>query len=132
MIVDTINIINNDGLVIIKMIMVSIKIMIMLLFVPVVKHEVVGVVGAVVAVPYNCTPSYALPGDRPALILWYKDRAKLPIYRYTASYTVNRIGCRGCTKNGNPPGSAVNTNFPTSICPGRYVNQRCHNSWKMI
>ena len=33
---------------------------------------------------------------------------------------------------GNPPGSAVNTNFPTSICPGRYVNQRCHNSWKMI
>ena len=67
---------NNDGLVII--------IMIMVLFVPVVKHEVVGVVGAVVAVPCNCTPSYTLPGDRPALILWYKDRAKLPIYRYTA------------------------------------------------
>ena len=80
MIVDTITIINNDGLVI----MVSIIIMIMLLFVPVVKHEVVGVVGAVVAVPCNCTPSYSLPGDRPALILWYKDRAKLPIYRYTA------------------------------------------------
>ena len=83
LIVDTITIINNDGMVII--------IMIMLLFVPVVKHEVVGVVGAVVAVPCNCTPSYTLPGDRPALILWYKDRAKLPIYRYTASYTVYRV-----------------------------------------
>ena len=86
-----ITIINNDGLVIIIMIMVLIIVMIMLLFVPVVKHEVVGVVGAVVAVPCNCTPSYTLPGDRPALILWYKDRAKLPIYRYTASYTVYRV-----------------------------------------
>ena len=33
----------------------------------------------------------------------------------------------GCTKHlifGNPPGSAVNANFPTSICSGRYVSQK--------
>ena len=45
------------------------------------KHEVVGVVGEGVAIPCNCTPGYAHTGDRPALILWYKDKAKLPIYR---------------------------------------------------
>ena len=50
-------------------------------YVSVVKHEVVGVVGEGVAIPCNCTPGYAHTGDRPALILWYKDRAKLPIYR---------------------------------------------------
>ena len=47
----------------------------------VVKHEVVGVIGEGVAIPCNCTPSYAHTGDKPALILWYKDKAKLPIYR---------------------------------------------------
>ena len=50
-------------------------------YVSVVKHEVVGVVGEGVAIPCNCTPGYAHTGDRPALILWYKDKAKLPIYR---------------------------------------------------
>ena len=78
-------------IIIMIIVLIIIMIMIMVLFVPVVKHEVVGVVGAVVAVPCNCTPSYTLPGDRPALILWYKDRAKLPIYRYTSSYTVYRV-----------------------------------------
>ena len=48
----------------------------------VVKHEVVGVIGEGVAIPCNCTPSYAHTGDKPALILWYKDKAKLPIYRW--------------------------------------------------
>ena len=47
----------------------------------VVKHEVVGVVGSSVSVPCNCTPSYSNTRDSPVLILWYKDRAKLPIYR---------------------------------------------------
>lgn len=48
----------------------------------VVKHEVVGVIGEGVAIPCNCTPSYAHTGDKPALILWYKDKAKLPIYSF--------------------------------------------------
>ena len=47
----------------------------------VVKQEVVGVVGAGVAIPCNCTPSYQEQEDRPVLILWYKDTSKLPIYR---------------------------------------------------
>ena len=47
----------------------------------VVKHEVVGVIGEGVAIPCNCTPAHAHTGDKPALILWYKDKAKLPIYR---------------------------------------------------
>ena len=46
-----------------------------------VKHEVVGVRGEAVGVPCNCSPALSHPGDHPALILWYKDRAKLPIYR---------------------------------------------------
>ena len=50
----------------------------------VVKHEVVGVIGEAVAVPCNCTPAYSHLADKPALILWYKDRSKLPIYRYRA------------------------------------------------
>lgn len=54
----------------------------LIMFCSVVKHEVVGVIGEGVAVPCNCTPSSSHPGDRPALILWYKDRANLPIYRY--------------------------------------------------
>ena len=54
----------------------------MFLFVTaVVKHEVVGVIGERVAVPCNCTPAYSHLADSPALILWYKDRSKLPIYR---------------------------------------------------
>ena len=65
----------------------------------VVKHEVVGVVGEKVtkttkywisliflilkvAIPCNCTPTYSQAGDKPALILWYKDKAKMPIYRF--------------------------------------------------
>ena len=63
------------------------------------KHEVVGVVGEKVtkttkywiiliflilkvAIPCNCTPTYSQAGDKPALILWYKDKAKMPIYRF--------------------------------------------------
>ena len=34
-----------------------------------------------VAIPCNCTPTYSRAGDKPALILWYKDKAKMPIYR---------------------------------------------------
>ena len=49
--------------------------------VSVVKHEVVGVVGSSVSIPCNCTPSYSHIPDTPVLILWYKDKAKLPIYR---------------------------------------------------
>ena len=49
--------------------------------VSVVKHEVVGVVGSSVSIPCNCTPSYSHTQDSPVLILWYKDKAKLPIYR---------------------------------------------------
>jgi len=48
----------------------------------VVKHEVVGVVGEGVGIPCNCTPSYSRPDDKPVLILWYKDKAKLPIYSF--------------------------------------------------
>lgn len=48
----------------------------------VVKHEVVGVVGEGVAIPCNCTPAYSHAGDKPALILWYKDKAKMPIYSF--------------------------------------------------
>ena len=55
----------------------------------VVKHEVVGVIGEAVAVPCNCTPSHSQPGDRPALILWYKDRANLPIYRYDGAHVID-------------------------------------------
>ena len=51
----------------------------------VVKHEVVGVIGETVAVPCNCTPAYSHLADKPALILWYKDRSKLPIYRLVVS-----------------------------------------------
>ena len=51
----------------------------------VVKHEVVGVIGETVAVPCNCTPAYSHLADKPALILWYKDRSKLPIYRWAFS-----------------------------------------------
>ena len=40
-----------------------------------------GVVGEGVAIPCNCTPAYSHAGDKPALILWYKDKAKMPIYR---------------------------------------------------
>ena len=47
----------------------------------VVKHEVVGVVGSSVSIPCNCTPSYSHTQDSPVLILWYKNKAKLPIYR---------------------------------------------------
>ena len=43
--------------------------------------QVMGVVGAGVAIPCNCTPSYQEQEDRPVLILWYKDTSKLPIYR---------------------------------------------------
>ena len=42
----------------------------------------VGVIGETVAVPCNCTPAYSHLADKPALILWYKDRSKLPIYRW--------------------------------------------------
>ena len=59
------------------------------MFCSVVKHEVVGVIGEGVAVPCNCTPSSSHPGDRPALILWYKDRANLPIYRYIVTSNAN-------------------------------------------
>ena len=54
----------------------------------VVKHEVVGVIGETVAVPCNCTPAYSHLADKPALILWYKDRSKLPIYRWP-TYILN-------------------------------------------
>ena len=53
-----------------------------MIFFLVVKHEVVGVIGETVAVPCNCTPAYSHLADKPALILWYKDRSKLPIYRW--------------------------------------------------
>ena len=54
-----------------------------------VKHEVVGVIGETVAVPCNCTPAYSHLADKPALILWYKDRSKLPIYRWAFSQQLN-------------------------------------------
>ena len=48
----------------------------------VVKHEVPGVVGESVSIPCNCSPTLDThPGDKPVLIIWYKDNAKLPIYR---------------------------------------------------
>ena len=53
------------------------------------KHEVVGVIGETVAVPCNCTPAYSHLADKPALILWYKDRSKLPIYRWAFSQQLN-------------------------------------------
>ena len=58
------------------------------------KHEVVGVIGEAVAVPCNCTPAYSHLADKPALILWYKDRSKLPIYRWdqlTLSSTHDKV-----------------------------------------
>jgi hypothetical protein len=46
------------------------------------KHEVVAVSGEKTAIPCDCTPTSNHADDKPVLILWYKDQAKLPIYRY--------------------------------------------------
>jgi len=66
------------------------------------KHEVVAVSGEKTAIPCDCTPTSNHADDKPVLILWYKDQAKLPIYSFDLRSSsgqhwkdINTLGERG-------------------------------------
>jgi len=66
------------------------------------KHEVVAVSGEKTAIPCDCTPTSNHADDKPVLILWYKDQAKLPIYSFDLRSSsgqhwkdINTLGDRG-------------------------------------